>query len=56
VLKQPALLAESRAAAQELAAQLRSQFSTRSIGMADVNRIDFVVVATELLETLRQIG
>jgi tetratricopeptide (TPR) repeat protein len=56
VLKQPALLAESRAAAQELATQLQARFSIRSSDRVDAVRIDFAAMAMEVLEALRQIS
>ncbi len=52
VLKQSALLAESRAAAQELAAQLTAKFPAES---DEVDR-DFAAVAAQVLSALQQIN
>ena len=54
VLKQPALLAESRAAAQDLADQLRARLSvTHSAAAESTTTTDFPAIATEVLEALR---
>ncbi|MBI5566134.1 MAG: tetratricopeptide repeat protein [Chloroflexi bacterium] len=54
VLKQPALLAESRAAAQELAAHLQARFSTTLAAAAEgAATTDFTTIAAEVLEALR---
>lgn len=57
VLKQPALLAESRAAAEELAAQLRARFPAAHSEAADgAAAPDFAGITAEVLEALRSIA
>ena len=57
VLKQPALLAETRTAAQELAAHLQAGASAESVAMAETASAtaDFAALASEVLGALQQI-
>ncbi len=57
VLKQPALLAESRAAAQELADQLRARLPAAPMAATDsAAALDFADIATEVLDALRPLA
>jgi hypothetical protein len=58
VLRQPALLAESRAAAQELAAHLQADTSAVAIAntVAAATTTDFATIALEVLKALQSIS